>query len=363
LDITPIKIVGIKKNWMQNKTVEIFISAKDNLGILINTKANELFYALSNFNVATLDAGDTYNNYFIHHHLGKRLFFSIQNSAHILYEGSKLCNKPLNEINAIDYGAGLGTLFMLGGMLGFKRFDYNDHLPEWQPTAAAVCKSTGIYITDFVTGDINAVTEFANSNNFKYNLIVSRNVVEHIYSLPEFYSTIFKHNPKAITYATTTANFHNPAMRLYHIYIHKKVERSHYLQQRKEQIKKMKPSLQESEINKLASLTRGKGQQDFVAAVNDFVAGKQIVQATQLRSNTCDCMIGVWSEHLLTKAAYAFIISQSGFTMQFTAGYWDTHYSSAAMNILATIFNRLIIVLGKKNGVLLSPFVNIVAYN
>jgi 2-polyprenyl-3-methyl-5-hydroxy-6-metoxy-1,4-benzoquinol methylase len=347
---------------MVNKTAEIFISANDNLGILINTKANELFKALSNFNVATLDASDTYNDYFIHHHLGKRLFFSIQNSAHILYEGIQLCNKPIQEINAIDYGAGLGTLFMLGGMLGFKRIDYNDHLPEWQPTAAAVCKSIGISITDYVTGDINAVVNFANENNFQYNLIVSRNVVEHIYRLPEFYTAIFNHNPSAVTYSTTTANFHNPVMRLYHIYIHKKVERSYYLRQRKDEIKKLQPSIAESKINELASLTRGKGQQDFATAVNDFVAGKPIENAAYLRSNTCDCIIGVWSEHLLTKTEYASIINQSGFTINFTAGYWDTHYSSATMNFLAKIFNQLIKLMGKKNGVLLSPFVNVIAY-
>jgi 2-polyprenyl-3-methyl-5-hydroxy-6-metoxy-1,4-benzoquinol methylase len=348
---------------MPNKTGEIFMSANDSLGILINTKANELFKGLSNFNVATLDASDTYNDYFIHHHLGKRLFFSIQNSAHILYEGIQLCNKPIHEINAIDYGAGLGTLFMLGGMLGFKRIDYNDHLPEWQPTAAAVCKSIGISITDYVTGDIDAVVKFANEHNLQYNLIVSRNVVEHIYSLPEFYTAIFNHNPSAVIYSTTTANFHNPVMRLYHIYIHKKVERAYYLQQRKDEIKKLQPSIAESKINELASLTRGKGQQDFVTAVNDFVAGKPIGKVANLRSNTCDCIIGVWSEHLLTKTEYASIINQSGFTINFTSGYWDTHYSSAAMNGLAKIFNRLINLMGKKNGVLLSPFVNIAAHN
>jgi hypothetical protein len=187
-------------------------------------------------------------------------------------------------------------------------------------------------------------------------------VVEHIYSLPEFYTAIFIHNPAAVTYSTTTANFHNPVMRLYHIYIHKKVERAYYLEQRKDEIKKIQPSLQESELNHLASLTRGKGQHDFVTAVNDFVAGKQIGKVAHLRSNTCDCLIGVWSEHLLTKSEYASIIHQSGFKMSFSAGYWDTHYSSAAMNILAKIFNQLIKLMGKKNGVLLSPFVNVIAY-
>jgi 2-polyprenyl-3-methyl-5-hydroxy-6-metoxy-1,4-benzoquinol methylase len=341
----------------------IFLAAKDSLGTLINNKANELFFSLKNFNTSTLDTADTYNDYFIHHHLGHRLFFSIQNSAHILYDAVKLSDKPLPEISAIDYGAGLGTLFMLGGMLGFKRFDYNDHLPEWQPTAKAVCKEAGIAIDDYVTGDINAVADFAASKNIKYDIVVSRNVIEHIYSLPEFYNVIFRHNPKAIVYSTTTANFHNPVMRLYHIYIHKKVEKLFYKQQRLQEIKKLHPSLNEKKITELVKITRGKGQQDFIDAVNHFVNDKPGFSGSSLRSNTCDCITGVWIEHLLTRKEHTEITKKAGFKITYTAGYWDTHYSSKAMNALAVLFNKIISLFGKKNAVFISPFVNIVAYN
>jgi len=341
----------------------LFLNATDKLGELINSKANELFVSLNSFDTNSLGIADTYGDYFIHHHLGKRLFFSIQNSAHILYESIQRCNKPVNEINAIDYGAGLGTLFMLGGMLGCKQFDYNDHLPDWQPTAAAVCKVAGINITNYVMGDINAVTDFATANNFQYDIVVSRNVIEHIYSLPEFYSVLYRHNPKAIVYSTTTANFHNPAMRLYHIYIHKKVEKKYYRQQRVEEIKKIQPLIPVDQLTKLTEFTRGKGQQDFNDTVENYVAGKAIQTDATLRSNTCDCINGVWSEHLLNKKEYATIIMDAGFKMEFSAGYWDTHYSSAAMNVLAKILNSLILMLGKKNGIMLSPFVNVVACN
>ena len=341
----------------------IFLTAKDSLGTLINDKANELFCSLKNFNTDALDAADTYNIYFIHHHLGHRLFFSIQNSAHILYDAVKLCGKPLPEISAIDYGAGLGTLFMLGGMLGFKRFDYNDHLPEWQSTAKAVCKEAGITISDYVTGDINAVADFAASKNIRYDIVVSRNVIEHIYSLEEFYSVIFKHNPKAVVYSTTTANYHNPVMRLYHIYIHKKVEKQYYKKQRLEEIKKLQPSIAADDLIKLTELTRGKGQQDFIDAVNNFAIHKVIPVDATLRSNVCDCVNGVWSEHLLTQNEYGNIIHSAGFKMLYTAGYWDTHYSLGIKNLMSVIFNKIISLLGSKNGIILSPFVNVAAYN
>jgi len=342
---------------------EIFLNANDSLGALINEKANELFFSLQHFNQSSLDTADTYNDYFIHHHLGNRLFFSMQNSAHILYESVKFSGKPIEEINAIDYGAGLGTLFMLGGMLGFKRFDYNDHLPEWQSTAKAVCKYAGISITDYITGDINAVVNFAAENNIQYDLVLSRNVIEHIYSLPEFYHVIFKHNPGAIVYSTTTANFHNPVMRWYHIYIHKKVEKLYYKKQRLQEIKKLQPLLTGEKLNELIRLTRGKGQQDFIDTVKNFLNKKPVTIDKSLRTNVCDCLNGVWSEHLLTKKEYDSILKNAGFKMQFTAGYWDTHYSSALKNFLAGVLNKAIVVFGKERGVIISPFVNVIAYN
>lgn len=348
---------------MQNSKSEIFLFAKDSLGTLINQKANELFFALKNFDIGLLDITDTYNDYFINHHLGKRLFFSIQNSAHILYETVQLSKKPMNEINAIDYGAGLGTLFMLGGMLGFKQFDYNDHLPEWQPTAASVCKEIGINISNYVMGDINAVTAFAKANNFKYDVVLSRNVIEHIYNLPEFYKVLYHHNPSVVVYATTTANFHNPVMRLYHLYVHKKVEIKYYIQQRKDAILNIAPTLSGADLNNLIKLTRGKGQEDFTLAVNNYLRGIAIEKVPYLRSNSCDCHIGVWCEHLLTKDEYAQIITQANFKMIYSSGYWDTHYSSKAMNVLATFFNKFILLLGKKKGMMVSPFVNVIAYN
>ena len=298
----------------------------------------------------------------IHHHLGHRLFFSIQNSAHILYEAVKLCDKPLQDICAIDYGAGLGTLFMLGGMLGFKRFDYNDHLAEWQPTAKVVCNQIGIKVNDYITGDIIAVADFAASKNICYDIVVSRNVIEHIYSLREFYSVIFKHNPKTVVYSTTTANYHNPVMRLYHLYIHKKVEKLYYKQQRIEEIKKLQPLIPANDLIKLTELTRGKGQQDFIDAVNNFAIHKPIPADASLRSNVCDCKNGVWSEHLLTKKEYGKIINAAGFKMDFTPGYWDTHYESRAMNMPGKVFNRIILLLGN-NGTVLAPFINVTAYN
>lgn len=340
----------------------VFITANDSLGNLINTKASELYEALNKMNSSSFGDEDHWNNYFVHHHLGSRLFFSIQNSAHILYDAIKLSGKNISQLSAIDYGAGLGTLFMLGGMLGFKRFDYNDYLPEWQQTAKAVCDKIGSNITGYITGDIESVISYAAQENIQYDIVVSRNVIEHIYSLQHFYNALYKHNPSSVIYSTTTANYHNPMMRWYHAYIHRKYAKN-YQENRINGIKKLFPSLPENETKRIAILTRGKGQDDFKIEVNKLLNGELIIKDNNLRSNDCDCETGVWNEHLLTKKEYEKIIQKAGFKMMYTAGYWDTHYSSSIKNVTGHIFNKLIGIAGKKLGTFFSPFVNVIAYN
>ena len=341
----------------------IFLAGNDALAADINANANTLFRLLTSFDVTTINVEAEYKDYFINHHLGRRLFFSLQNSAHIIYQSVIRCGKPVNEIYFIDYGAGLGTLFMLAGMMGFKKTVYNDYLPDWQQTAQTICEALKVKIDDYVTGDIDAVMQHAKEKQLQYDIIASRNVIEHIYSLPHFYRSVFKHNPKAVTFSTTTANYHNPAMRWYHIYIHKNAENKAYRHQRTEAIKKMQPLLPAEKQAELVKLTRGKGQQDFVDAVNNFVNGQPVTIDSTLRTNTCDCFTGVWTEHLLTRKEHTQIAAAAGFKIDYTAGYWDTHYSSGAMNLLARVFNKIISLLGKNNAVILSPFVNIVACN
>jgi hypothetical protein len=342
--------------------LQIFLYGTDELALLINKKANQLYESLRGFDNSLLGNANEYLNYFSKHHLGARLFFSIQNSAHILYQGIKLCNKPLEQINAIDYGAGLGTLFMLGGLLGCRRFDYNDHLPEWQPTAQAVCNAIHSNITHYNIGDIGQVTGYANQHNFTYDLVVSRNVIEHVYDLELYFKTLYRHNSKIVTFNTTTANYHNPAMHLYHMYIHYKTEKKYFFNSRFAEIKKRNPQLDNNGLKKLTRVTRGLGQADFDHAMERYQQHQPLALKKGLGTNTCDWLTGVWSEHLLSKSAYQNIAANSNCSVRFTAGYWDTHYNYKIANCIAACFNGIIKLLGTKKGVWLSPFVNVATY-
>ena len=340
----------------------IFLDEKDELSKLINAKANDLYILLKTFDASSLQTSDFFKDYFANHHLGKRLFFSIENSAYILYNSIKKSNKQIEELNIVDYGAGLGTLFMLGSMLNVKRFIYNDHLAEWKKNAELICIALKIPVTAYIVGDIDNVISYTNSENFVFDIIVSRNVIEHIYSLPDFYSTIKKHNNSSVVYSTTTANYHNLATRIQHILIHKRIEKKYYSFLRKKRIQTINPNFSEKELISLVALTRGKALTDFTEAVNNFSQNKPIAKVPYLKSNTCDYENGVWVEHLLSKETYQEIISNAGFSLEYSAGFWDTNYKKSVVNIAAKLLNRIIKLFGSR-GYIISPFINVVAYS
>ncbi len=339
-----------------------FLKAKDELGVAIDQKAIELFSLLKTFDASRLQIEQGLKDYFINHHLNTRLFFSIQNSAHIIYRSVQKKGRPIHEINIVDYGAGLGTLYLLAGMLNFKRVVYNDYLPDWKNAAQTVSEALNIPVNSYITGDIDAVLKYGDTEGFTFDIIASRNVVEHIYDLPLFYSFVFRHNPAAIIFSTTTANYHNPAMRLLHYFIHIKAEKKDYGPSRKEAIRKEWPAITSEQLDDLLKKTRGKAKNDFYDAIESYRQHQPVTIVPYLRSNTCIHSTGYWCEHLLTRKEHGDIITGAGYKIEYSPGYWDTHYKSVFMNIAAKIFNYFITLLGGK-GYLVSPFVNIVAFN
>ena len=337
-----------------------FLDHDDDTARLINDRANHLYQKLAELDISDTDIDEFGKYYFNTHHAGNRLFFSVQSSANIIYQSVKKINKPAAEITCMDYGAGLGTLFLLAGLVGFKRVYFNDYFPQWAGYAKIICSKIDITIDGFISGDIDAVIEFAKANNIHFNIVASRNVVEHIYKLRDFYTKLYQSGITDVCYATTTANYHNPAMRLKHYWYHYKTEKNLFIKQRTDIIKKLIPTVNSSDLKELVKITRGRALTDFSPAV-DLYFKKQLIPPVEfLRTNTCDSITGVWAENLLTRENYFDIIQRAGFKAEYTAGFWDTHYKNKVVNLITGIFNRLIKISGKK-GYWFSPFVNITA--
>ena len=337
-----------------------FINQDDALAELINKEANQLYRNIAGLDMSSLDFDDFGNHYFATHHTGRRLFFSIKSSADIIYQSVKRSERQVDELSFMDYGAGLGTLFLLAGSVGFRQVYFNDYFPEWARYAQALCEKLNIPVTDYITGDIDHVIAYGQTNHVRFDIIASRNVIEHIYDLKKFYSTIFQSGLTGICFSTTTANYHNPAMRVKHYLYHYKVEKKYFRTQRRTYINELEPGIAAADQEKLVALTRGRAFTDFTDTVDAYLQKKQILPVEFLRTNTCDCRTGVWAERLLTRKEYTQIVEGAGFEISYTPGFWDTRYKMGLLNLFTKCLNFIIGKTGIK-GYYLSPFVNVIA--
>lgn len=337
-----------------------FIEIKDDKALLINDRANQLYQKLLLLDISDSDIDEFGQSYFTSHHTGHRLFFSIQSSADIIYQSVKKINKPFSEISFMDYGAGLGTLFLLAGTVGFKKVYFNDYFPQWAGYAKIICQKLHIQVDDFISGDIDAVIDHGKKHGCTFDIVASRNVVEHIYKLRDFYSKLYRSGLCTICFSTTTANYHNPVMRLKHYWQHYSAEKRAYKKQRTERIKEQVPEIIICDLNKLIELTRGKAFDDFTKAVDLYFKKQPIPAVEFLGTNTCDCETGVWAENLITRKSYFDIINKAGFETNYTPGFWDTHYKYKVVNLFTALLNHLIKICGSK-GIWFAPFVNVVA--
>ena len=340
--------------------IHTFIAPDDDTAKLINEKANHLYQKLSVLDISDTAIDKFGKYYFTNHHGGNRLYFSVHSSVHIIYHAVKKTNKQISDITFIDYGAGLGTLFLLAGLVGFKKVYFNDYFLQWAGYAGIICDKLEIHIDDFISGDIDAVIDYGKTNKISFDIVASRNVIEHIYDLRSFYSKLYQSDLTTVCYATTTANYHNIAMRLKHYWLHNKIERTAYRKQREEYIKELLPGISQKDLMQLVTLTRGRAFADFSNTIDLYFNKRAIPPVEFLGNNTCDCKTGVWAEHLITRKNYLVIIQTAGFSAEYTAGFWDTHYKYQVVNFFTRFLNMIIKFSGKK-GYWFAPFVNVIA--
>jgi len=345
---------------MSQPAERTFIEVKDAFSAKLNEKANDLYQRLKGLDLQKTAIDDWGKQYFSAHHTGKRLSFSLESSARIIHQSVGFTGRKAEDLVFMDYGAGLGTLFLLAGLSGFKKVYYNDLFPNWTENARIICRELDVPVSDFITGDVDAVTGHCSSQQVHIDILASRNVIEHIYNLRSFYAKLKEAGCTSLIFSTTTANYHNPAMRLKHILHHRSMEKKYYLAQREKKIRKLVPGIGEKDLAKLIRLTRGRAFEDFDQAVRASLEGRPVDPVEFLTSNTCDCENGVWAEHIITKENYAAILKDAGYHMNYTPGFWDTHYRFALLNGFTALLNKIIKKAGNK-GIVLSPFVNVVA--
>ena len=335
-----------------------FLSFDDDLGRLINSAATDLFNTLVRVDANDLGMPEHCLTYFTSSH-STRLFFSTETSAHILYKSIRLTGKTPGDIVLMDYGAGVGTLFLLAKMIGCRKVVYSDHLEDWKISAQLIAEAIGINIDHYIVGDIDDCLTELTRLNIQCDIITSRNVLEHIYKPGEFYSLLYDNQPRAIIFSSTTANHKNPASAIKHMLWHRRWEKI-YRGKRLVAIERQSPGMSVFRKQKLAVATRGLAVDDLKNAIENFRKTGRLPDPGVFGSNTCDPSNGVWAENLLSLKTYRKLINENKYTVSFAPGFWDTHYKRNYMNTIARLLNK-IISQGGSVAMMLAPFIYVIA--
>jgi len=335
-----------------------FLPFDDDLGRLIDAAATDLYNRLIKVDANNLGMPEHCLAYFSSSH-SKRLFFSTETSAHILYRSIHLTGKAPSENTLMDYGAGVGTLFLLAKMIGCKKVIYSDHLDDWRMSAELIANAIDVKIDHYVVGDIDDCLEQLDQLSIQCDIITSRNVVEHIYKLDNFYSSIYKKQRNAIIFSSTTANKKNPGAAIKHMLWHRNWEKI-YLGKRLVTIERQSPGMAQFRKHKLAKATRGLATDDLKNAIENFRKTGSLPNPSVFGSNTCDPSNGVWAENLLALKTYRHLIDESRYAVSFAPGFWDTHYKHDYVNKAARLLKR-IISRGGTLAMMLAPFIYIIS--
>lgn len=338
--------------------MQSFLPVTDELSGLINNKANSLFGKLKGLDVDQLKLPYYCQEYFKSSH-STRLFFSIETSARLLYKACLTCGKQPAEIRVMDYGAGVGTLYLLAGMSGFQQVIYNDHLEDWKISAEKIADAIGVHIDKYIVGDIRQTLNVLHDLGIYLNLVVSRNVLEHIYKPGDFFLAIRQHSKDCLVFSSTTANAENPASVWKHRRWHAKWEKQ-FLDQRRQLISEKIAGIAESDALQLALQTRGLAVEDLDNEIQGFSESKKIPALKVIGSNTCDPTNGVWFENLLPISEWHRLITGAGFEPSFEPGFWDTHYSKSWKSLTGTILNKVGSI-SRSLAMKTAPFIYIIA--
>lgn len=334
-----------------------FLQHEDDLGRLINDKATELYRRLKQLNADTLGLPAHCLYYYNASH-SKRLFFSIETSAHLLYKAIQLTGRNVKGLVVMDYGAGVGTLYLLAKLIGCKVV-YNDHLEDWKASAQLIAEAINIRVDEYIVGDIDDCLDKLDVSGTQCDIITSRNVVEHIYRLDKFYKALHDRQPSALVFSSTTANNSNPVSVIKHILWHRKWEKV-YRGKRMVTIERQAPGLSTSKKRNLAKATRGLAVEDLNDAIEAYRKTGYLPDPQKHHSNTCEPSNGVWAEHLLSMEEYRKLIDENLYNVSFAPGFWDTHYSKPYMNTVGRTMNKIIAGGGKK-AMRVAPFIYVIA--
>ncbi|MCX6292900.1 MAG: methyltransferase domain-containing protein [Sphingobacteriales bacterium] len=299
-------------------------------------------------------------------HLLQNTKYYLSIYAEVLEKVKKECITPIIEMHLLDYGAGNGLLGLFAKCCGFGKVSINDIDESFLSASKVLAKQMGIDIHQFILGDLDEVKKIALPE--KIDALVATDLIEHIYDLDEFVSTMKSLNPELIFVFTTGSNPENyfKVRQLMKLQLRDELiggssddallfgHEAHepYLKIREKIIKDDAPELDENIILKLAKLTRGNNKSDIIKGVKKFKETKELPLLIKHPTNTCHPETGSWTERLMPISTYKSIFHQHQFELQISSGFYN-HYQPGIKGFVSKFLNKTKAIVGLK----LDPFI------
>lgn len=291
-------------------------------------------------------------------------------NAYLLSLAFAGATRPLGETVFVDYGGGCGILSLLAVELGVGTVIYNDIYDVSCRDARKIGLALQRPAASYVSGDIDELMQYVESNRLRVDTMVSYDVIEHIYDLGSYFSKLprLSGGSMRVVFASS-ANCHNPVINRQRMRVQYDIEHKDrakewghkerdalqsYLGIRRGIISAYAPHLGQDEIEKLAHATRGLIKSDIVKIVHGFCATGTIAYSPGHPSNTCDPLTGNWAEHLMDTGEVCRMLADSGFEASVVPGYYDSAGSSCK-RVVKEVLNHAINRLGT-HGLVAAPY-------
>ena len=315
----------------------------------LENAAQRLFIKLQIVDLKGLNISD-YNKKYLAHHT-ENIQFSLQLFCNILYQAFEDKSNTIEETTLVDYGGGTGLLGFLAAELGVKNIVYVDFYDLSVYDSRVIAESLKYENIDFVHGEVSNLLAYVDSNNITVDVLVSSDVIEHIYKLEDFFESLSSLNKKnKLRFVLQTAsNIKNPFKRRelerYQLneefndrednFGHKQMDnlRSYY-NSRLDFIKNKFLGFSDGETNELAARTRGMRFDDIEVEVLKYQKTKVLPAKPSHKTNTCDPNTGNWTERLMEFEWLIKICFINGFETTILKGFYGRNFHESKAKIL-----------------------------
>lgn len=258
-------------------------------------------------------------------------------------------NCPFKDIALIDHGGGLGFLGFLAKEVGIGTVIYNDIDPKFLDTARQLGTAIGVVHDRFILGGFDELTKSLRDETAQCTLLVSADVIEHIYDIDEFIKMLPLLSDGSIGVVMSSgANYLSPKYMLSIFSVQKQAE-NRWCKVREDIIRAALPSIRDPDLHLLAKKTRGRMKDEIVAIANDYATTgslnkikKPLGDFDPYLTNTCDPHTGWWAEHLLNPLALVKTLKGYGFNSKVVPGIYNDGQSSYLQRSAARTLNSCI---------------------